>query len=538
MAVPPGPLWENVGFPVNLVGVQEILIGDVQGCAREFRKTVERARLQFGDQYKLSQVGDLVNKGPDNLAALEIMREEMEAGRGDFVLGNHEIHLIRVLAGLAPLFPGDTLQDVVGSAESEEWLHWLRVQKIAVSRILAGDPALVVHASVHPHWTLEDCLRRAGAIEASLGSDEESVWTALVSPRLNTRDLSVATLRDDLARFTTCRSVAPEDPGHWSSSEPAGIASTAWHAVWRLHQHPYGVVYGHWARQGLVVAPGLRGLDTGCVYSHLASSPSAHQGCLTAWLPQSPSVATLGTLPVFAGRHDSLWNEAPPGPYLSGSERYSFRPQSTPRGFERPHRAIVDGGLTTDEDEIVVVSGLPRSGTSLWMQMLKVGGMPVLTDEIRRPDEDNPRGYLELEAVKRIREDSRWLERAKGHAVKVVAPLLCDLPSQFRYAVIFSQRDLAEISSSQTVMLKRRGQESHANPELTDAFAHALAHAVNWVQESPNVRALFLDYPEVLRDPFEAAVSVTGFLSAELDPGAMARAVVPHLYRQSHSTVQ
>ncbi len=518
--------------------MQEIFIGDVQGCAREFRKILERARLQFGDQYKVSQVGDLVNKGPDNLAALAIMREEMEAGRGDFVLGNHEIHLVRVLAGLEPLFPGDTLQDVVGSAESEEWLHWLRVQKIAVSRILAGDPALVVHASVHPHWTLEDCLRRAGAIEASLGSDEESVWTSLVSPRSNTRDLSVATLRDDLARFTTCRSVDPEDPGRWSSSEPSGAASTAWHAVWRRSQHPYGVVYGHWAKQGLVMAPGLRGLDTGCVYAHIASSPSAHRGCLTAWLPEERADGSTGSLPTFEFSNNSLWNEAPPKPYLSGSERYSFRPEPTPKGFERPHRAML-GRVTVEEaTEVVVVSGLPRSGTSLWMQMLKAGGMPVLTDEIRRPDEDNPRGYLELEAVKRIREDSRWLERAKGHAVKVVAPLLCELPSQFRYTVIFSQRDLAEISSSQAAMLERRGQKSHADSGLTDAFAHALSHAVGWIQESPNVRALFLDYPDVLRDPFEAAISVTGFLSAELDPGAMARAVVPHLYRQSHSTVQ
>ena len=170
--------------------------------------------------------------------------------------------------------------------------------------------------------------------------------------------------------------------------------------------------------------------------------------------------------------------------------------------------------------------------------MLKAGGMPVLTDEIRRPDEDNPRGYLELEAVKRIREDSRWLDRAPGHAVKVVAPLLWELPSQFRYAVIFSQRDLAEISSSQAVMLSRRGQEADPDPELTDAFAHAVSHAVGWIQESPNVRALFLDYPEVLGDPFEAAISVTGFLSVGLDPRAMARAVVPHLYRQSHSSVK
>ena len=537
MVAPPRPLWENAVFPVNLVGVQEILIGDVQGCARELRKIVERARFQFGDQYKVSQVGDLVNKGPDNLAALEIMREEMEAGRGNFVLGNHEIHLIRVLAGLAPLFPGDTLQDVVGSAESEEWLHWLRERKIALSRTIVGDPAVVVHASVHPQWTLGQCLERARAIEASLASDVQSVWTSLVKPGSNPGDVAVATLRDDLARFTTCRSVDSQNPERWSKDPPAG-ATTAWHAAWRLSRHDYGVVYGHWAQQGLLAAPGVRGLDTGCVYAHVAPRRGSLGGRLTAWLPQARARGISEPLAVFACPDDSFWNETPEEPYLTGSEPYSFQPEPTPKGFERSHRAILGSAAGEETTEVIVVSGLPRSGTSLWMQMLKAGGMPVLTDEIRRPDEDNPRGYLELEAVKRIREDSRWLERAPGRAVKVVAPLLCDLPSQFRYAVIFSQRDLAEITSSQAAMLKRRGQETDVDPELTDAFVHAVSHAVSWIRESPNVRALFLDYPEVLRDPFEAAVSVTGFLSAELDPRAMARAVVPHLYRQSHSTVK
>ena len=106
---------------------------------------------------------------------------------------------------------------------------------------------------------------------------------------------------------------------------------------------------------------------------------------------------------------------------------------------------------------ITVVSGLPRSGTSLMMQMLEAGGMETVTDGQRAPDADNPKGYYELERVKRLKEDHAWLAEAEGKALKVVSMLLYDLPADFRYRVLFMERDLDEILSSQRTMLARRG---------------------------------------------------------------------------------
>src|SRR5438046_6429896 len=107
---------------------------------------------------------------------------------------------------------------------------------------------------------------------------------------------------------------------------------------------------------------------------------------------------------------------------------------------------------------ITVVSGLPRSGTSLMMQMLRAGGMPVRTDGFRKADEDNPRGYLEYEPVKRTREDSSWVSDAVGKAVKVVYLLLRDLPDGFDYRVILMRRSLREVLASQSAMLMRSGR--------------------------------------------------------------------------------
>src|SRR4051794_24782005 len=108
--------------------------------------------------------------------------------------------------------------------------------------------------------------------------------------------------------------------------------------------------------------------------------------------------------------------------------------------------------------EIVIVAGLPRSGTSLMCQMLDNGGVEVVTDSIRTPDTDNPRGYFELEKVKRIKADASWLPEARGKAFKMVSQLLYDLPSTERYRVIFMRRDLDEVLVSQEKMLERLGR--------------------------------------------------------------------------------
>src|ERR671934_2987374 len=114
---------------------------------------------------------------------------------------------------------------------------------------------------------------------------------------------------------------------------------------------------------------------------------------------------------------------------------------------------------------IVIVSGLPRSGTSLMMQMLHAGGMPLLIDEQRPPDTDNPNGYWEYEPVKRLQQDNSWMHKAEGKAVKVVSALLQYLPPQHIYKIIFMQRPMQEVLASQAVMLERRGGEGGEGEE-------------------------------------------------------------------------
>ena len=112
------------------------------------------------------------------------------------------------------------------------------------------------------------------------------------------------------------------------------------------------------------------------------------------------------------------------------------------------------------DSEIIIVSGLPRCGTSLMMQMLVQGGFEAVTDHIRTADTDNPRGYYELEKVKKIKEDASWLPETRGKVVKMVSQLLFDLPASERYRVIFMQRDLDEMLASQEKMLERLNRPS------------------------------------------------------------------------------
>src|SRR3954453_3930250 len=126
-------------------------------------------------------------------------------------------------------------------------------------------------------------------------------------------------------------------------------------------------------------------------------------------------------------------------------------------------------------NEIVIVAGLPRSGTSLMCQMLDNGGVEVVTDRLRTPDTDNPRGYYELEKVKKIKEDASWLPEARGKAFKMVSQLLYDLPATERYRVIFMQRDLDEVLVSQEKMLERLGRPAAPREPMARAFLAHLA---------------------------------------------------------------
>jgi hypothetical protein len=181
---------------------------------------------------------------------------------------------------------------------------------------------------------------------------------------------------------------------------------------------------------------------------------------------------------------------------------------------------------------IVVVSGLPRSGTSLMMQMLRAGGLPVLTDNERKPDEDNPRGYFELEKVKKIKQDNSWLDEAESKCFKMVSMLLYDLPRERRYKVIFMLRDMAEILASQARMLERLGKgRGPADAEMRDYFEAHLAQLKPWLEARENMDVFFCNYNDLMSQPKAWVSRTAGFLDMDLDEDRMLAAVDNTLYR-------
>ena len=183
---------------------------------------------------------------------------------------------------------------------------------------------------------------------------------------------------------------------------------------------------------------------------------------------------------------------------------------------------------------ITVVSGLPRSGTSLMMQMLAAGGLQALTDGARGPDRDNPQGYHEWEPVKRLREAPECIVEAEGKAVKVISSLLAALPARYSYRVLFMQRPLEEIQASQTAMIRRLGTAgpSMGEAELAGALRTHLAQVRGWLERQAHMKVAWVDYHGLLARPLEEATRVRGFLGLSLDEARMAESVDPSLYRQ------
>ena len=273
--------------------LQPIFVGDVQGCAEELSELIGRAEARFGEAFSLWVVGDVVNRGPDNLRALELVRERVEAGRGELVLGNHEIHLLSMGLGLRDPGPNDSVGDVLASPEADEWIDWLRQRPLAVAGALGGQRFVMVHASVAPDWTLDEVLKHASEAARPLAASRESARAYLAA------EPTPGSPRDDLARLTRCRSLGID--GAWSSRLPEA-SDRPWHEAWSERGHDYGVVYGHWAIQGLHQAPGLRGLDTGCVHHG-----RGRDGFLTAWLPSSIVRTTESDRLAFDLPDDRYW---------------------------------------------------------------------------------------------------------------------------------------------------------------------------------------------------------------------------------------
>ena len=189
------------------------------------------------------------------------------------------------------------------------------------------------------------------------------------------------------------------------------------------------------------------------------------------------------------------------------------------------------------DQPVVIVSGLPRSGTSMMMRMLAEGGLPVLTDELRRPDDDNPNGYFELEVVRQLKEGNvHWLENANGKAVKVVSALLEYLPQDHQYKIIFMERDPKETLVSQKKMLDHRGQESRlTDEEMEQQFQKHLSAMRPWLIRQPHMDVLYVNYNALVTEPESYCDRIAEFLGIPLDQSHMLAVPDKQLYRNRAS---
>ena len=188
-----------------------------------------------------------------------------------------------------------------------------------------------------------------------------------------------------------------------------------------------------------------------------------------------------------------------------------------------------------DEAFVTIVSGLPRSGTSMMMKMLEAGGLLPMTDQIRTPDDDNPKGYYEFERVKKMPDgDKAWVAEAHGKAVKVISALLEHLPADHTYKVIFMRRQMDEILASQKQMLIRSDKPTDkvSDEHLAGMYRKHLATVEAWLRAQPNVSVLYMDYNTMLADPRRYIAEIDRFLGDQLDVEKMAAVVDPSLYRQ------
>lgn len=191
--------------------------------------------------------------------------------------------------------------------------------------------------------------------------------------------------------------------------------------------------------------------------------------------------------------------------------------------------------MPENDKTIYVVSGLPRSGTSMMMKMLEAGGVTPLVDNIRTADDDNLQGYYEFERVKAMKDgDVAWISEAQGKVIKVISALLESLPAEYTYKIIFMEREMMEILASQRKMLERRGKPS--NPAEDEKFAELygkhLEKVKSWLATKPNMKVLYVRYNDMVGDPADYAKKVAEFLDAAMNVEAMVNIPQEQFYRQ------
>jgi hypothetical protein len=184
-------------------------------------------------------------------------------------------------------------------------------------------------------------------------------------------------------------------------------------------------------------------------------------------------------------------------------------------------------------EKIIIVSGLPRSGTSMMMKMLAEGGLPTVVDSLRQADEDNPNGYFEIEQVKALKDGEKdWLREAQGKVVKVISYLLEFLPNNLSYDIIFMEREIDEVLASQRKMLQRRNETSTlSDEEMAAQFRDHLRAVKYWAARQANMRILYVKYNEMVGNPEKLCKSIADFLEIPLDLKAMQSVPDQSLYR-------
>lgn len=190
------------------------------------------------------------------------------------------------------------------------------------------------------------------------------------------------------------------------------------------------------------------------------------------------------------------------------------------------------------ESFIPIVSGLPRSGTSLMMSMLAAGGLEVMTDQLRVADDDNPFGYYELEEVKKlIKGENSWLANSNGKVVKVISTLLPYLPDGYHYRIIFMRRAIEEVLASQRRMLINRGEDPNkvSDVQMAEVFKMDLQQSERWINSKAHVTRLDIHYKELINNPRPLVAEINRFLGGGLDEDQMLVAIDPSLYRHRSS---
>jgi len=191
--------------------------------------------------------------------------------------------------------------------------------------------------------------------------------------------------------------------------------------------------------------------------------------------------------------------------------------------------------MSEHDNTIYVVSGLPRSGTSMMMKMLEAGGLSALTDNIRRADDDNLQGYYEFERVKAMKDgDTAWVGEAQGKVIKVISALLESLPAGYHYKVIFMEREMVEILASQRKMLERRGKSGNPaeDGKFADLYGKHLEKVKAWLARQENMKVLYVRYNEMLKESAALAGGVAEFLGIQMNVKAMSEVPQEQYYRQ------